>query len=131
MKLLLDTHIWLWSLLEPDRLGLRVRELLVDPDNTLWLSPISVWELQMLVEKGRVVLDQPLDEWLDQALERAPLREAPLTIAVAQACRAIETPHKDPADRFLAATARALDLTLVTADELLRRGRGFSSLPNA
>jgi PIN domain nuclease of toxin-antitoxin system len=57
VRLLQDTHIWLWSLLEPDRLARRVAEELEKPDNELWLSPVSVWEFLILVEKGRVSLD--------------------------------------------------------------------------
>ena len=44
MRLLLDTHIWLWSLIEPERLGKRTRNELRDPENELWLSPVSTWE---------------------------------------------------------------------------------------
>ena len=57
MKLLLDTHIWLWSLLEPERLGSQVRLALEKNGNELWLSPISVWEALMLVERGRLVVE--------------------------------------------------------------------------
>lgn len=52
MKLLLDTHIWLWSLLEPERLGPEVRRAFEGSGNELWLSPISIWETLMLVERG-------------------------------------------------------------------------------
>ena len=51
MNLLLDTHIWLWSLLDPDRLSDRTRNELTDPANTLALSPVSVWEALVLAEK--------------------------------------------------------------------------------
>jgi PIN domain nuclease of toxin-antitoxin system len=57
MKLLLDTDIWLWALLDPDRLSPAVREALASTDNELWLSPISVWEANLLAERGRVRVD--------------------------------------------------------------------------
>ena len=77
MKLLLDTHIWIWSLLQPE-MAPRVQKALQDPANEKWLSPISVWELVILVEKKRVSLDVSVDEWVAQAMAVAPLREAPL-----------------------------------------------------
>ena len=130
MKLLLDTHIWIWSLGEPSRLTRRVTAALDSKTSELWLSPISLWELGILVEKGRIGLPTGLDAWIDEALRVAPMREAPLTHRVMRALRAIETPHRDPADRFLAATAAALDLQLVTSDERLLAGRGYQVLPN-
>lgn len=114
MKLLLDTHIWLWSLIEPARLGKQTRAELEDPGNELWLSPISSWEALMLNAKGRLELPADLAGWVAQAT--APFREAPLTHEIALASRRLTLPHQDPADRFLAATAQVLDLTLVTAD---------------
>ena len=54
MRLLLDTHIWLWSLLEPRKLNRRVVKQLKNEDNELWLSPISIWEILILCEKKRL-----------------------------------------------------------------------------
>jgi PIN domain nuclease of toxin-antitoxin system len=130
MRLLLDTHIWLWSLGEPSRLAPRVTQALEAKDTELWLSPISLWELGILVEKGKVDLRDSLDAWIDDALRITPMREAPLTRMVVRALGSITTPHRDPADRFLAATAAALDLQLVTSDEQLLAGRGYRVLPN-
>ena len=78
MKLLLDTHVWLWSLTAPDRLGRKVRTQLERKGNEVWLSPISVWELLVLAERGRVRLDAEPRAWVAEALERAPLEEAAL-----------------------------------------------------
>jgi PIN domain nuclease of toxin-antitoxin system len=117
LKLLLDTHIWLWSLQEPARLGKRVRQELRDPVNELWLSPISTWEALTLNAKGRIRLTSNLEEWVARAT--GPLREAPLTHEIAVVARQLSLPHQDPADRFLAATAQVLKLTLVTADSRL------------
>lgn len=130
MRLLLDTHIWIWSLIEPSRLIPRVARTLEANDTELWLSPISFWELGILVEKGRIELPGSLDAWIDDALLAAPMREAPLTRTVVRALGSITTPHRDPADRFLAATAAALDLRLVTGDERLLAGRGYGLLSN-
>jgi PIN domain nuclease of toxin-antitoxin system len=130
VRLLLDTHIWLWSLLEPGKLAKRVAGALQDGRNEIWLSPISVWEFLVLVEKGRVILQVDAASWLDEALARAPLKEAALTHEIARQSRLVTLPHQDPADRFLAATAKVLGLTLVTADGRFRRSRGLSLLHN-
>jgi len=128
VRYLLDTHVWVWSLLEPDRLPRRVVQALEKPGNELWLSPISVWELVMLVERGRIVLDGDVGAWVDEALQRAPLKEAPLTLEVALETHRVRLEHRDPADRFLVATARVFDLTLVTADARLIEVKDLSVL---
>ncbi len=131
MRLLLDTHIWLWSQVEPRRLAARVRKALTAEDAEPWLSPISVWEFLLLVERERLDLGSlKPTEWLELADARAPCREAPLTREVALRSRALGLSHEDPADRFLAATAAVYDLTLVTADERLLRGKGYRTLAN-
>jgi len=116
LRLLLDTHIWLWTLSDPKRLGRRVLQQLKDEANELWLSPISTYEALTLHYKGRFEIDGNLTEWLARAT--AGTREAPLTHEIALVARQLPL-HQDPADRILAATAEVLDLTLVTADERL------------
>ncbi len=130
MRLLLDTHIWLWSLLDPGRLTRRVSGALERDDTELWLSPISVWELLTLVDKGRVRLGSPPTEWVTTALQRVPFHEAPVTHEVALETRNVRLSHGDPADRFLIATARVFDLKLVTADERLIDLKAVSTLAN-
>jgi PIN domain nuclease of toxin-antitoxin system len=116
LKLLLDTHIWLWTLLEPDRLGQLTLAELGKDTNELWLSPISTWEALTLNFKNRIRIPGDLTEWLAQATSGT--KEAPLTHQIALRARQLPL-HQDPADRMLAATAEILDLTLVTADERL------------
>ena len=128
MRFLLDTHIWLWSLHDPSRLGKRVLEELSNPENELWLSPISTWEALMLNAKGKIRLPADLSQWVAQAT--TPLREAPLTHEIALAARQLPLPHNDPADRFLAATAQTLHLTLVTTDRNLLGLGDISTLAN-
>jgi PIN domain nuclease of toxin-antitoxin system len=117
LRLLLDTHIWLWSLQDPTRLGKRVLHELKNPANELWLSPISTWEALTLNAKRRIQLPPDLSLWMVRAT--APFREAPLTHEIALAARQVRLTHNDPADRFLAGTAQVLKLTLVTADTKL------------
>jgi PIN domain nuclease of toxin-antitoxin system len=130
IRLLLDTHIWLWSRLAPAHLGRRLSRALEDKANELWLSPLSIWETLLLAENGRISLAPTAQEWVAVALLKVPMKEAPLTSEVALATQHIHLPHRDPVDHFLAASARVFDLTLVTADRRLLRGTGFTCLPN-
>ncbi|MGH9497848.1 MAG: type II toxin-antitoxin system VapC family toxin [Terriglobales bacterium] len=128
MKLLLDTHIWLWSLQDRERLGKRVVQELGNSDNEIWLSPVSTWEVLTLHAKGRIRLSGDLAEWMADAI--GPFHEAPLTHHIAFTARQLPLEMKDPADRFLAATARVLGLTLVTADSTLLGLGDISTLAN-
>jgi PIN domain nuclease of toxin-antitoxin system len=127
LKLLLDTHIWLWTVREPERVTRRVMSELKNLENELWLSPISVWEALLLRRKGRIQVSGDLDTWL--ADSTANLREAPLTNEIVVTAELLNL-HADPADRFLAATAKVLDLTLVTADERLLGLGDIATLAN-
>jgi PIN domain nuclease of toxin-antitoxin system len=130
MNLLLDTHILLWSLLEPSRLSQRISHELENGDNHLWISPITTWETLILIEKGRIEIDSDPIDWIREIFSTVPLKEAPLNHEIAIQSRRIQLPHKDPADRFIAATAVVYGLTLVTADERLLSSDQFSLLPN-
>jgi PIN domain nuclease of toxin-antitoxin system len=130
MRLLLDTHIWLWSVLEPERLSRRVATEMQDASNELWLSPISIWELIVLWQKRRIVPDEDIEAWVPEALRALPLQEAPVTYEVARETGRLRLRHRDPADRFLLATAKVFELTLVTADERLLKARDGAVLAN-
>jgi PIN domain nuclease of toxin-antitoxin system len=130
MKLLLDTHIWLWSALDRPRLSARLIAALENPKNELWLSPISLWEVLTLCQKNRITLLPNPQAWITNTLDAVPLREAPITYQVAQETARVQLPHRDPADRFLVATARVYDLTLVTADQQLLKARQSQVLSN-
>lgn len=130
-KFLLDTHIFLWSLLDPSHLSRNVAQEMENPANELWLSPITTWEIIMLTQKGRIQLDTPPVAWLSKIFNTLPFREAVLNHAVAMESRNIVLPHQDPADRFIAASATVYGLTLVTADRcLILAAKTFSVLPN-
>jgi PIN domain nuclease of toxin-antitoxin system len=130
MKLLLDTHIWIWMVMEPTRLSKRVARALDDAENQLWLSPISIWELLMLTQKGRVELNEDAVAWTRRTLEQLQLHEAPLTTEVALETSTLSLAYSDPSDRLIAASAKALGLTLVTADEKLIAATGIQVLAN-
>ena len=130
MKLLLDTHIWVWSVADESRLTDTVRRTLDDPAHERWISAISIWEVLILAERGRLILEPDARSWVRQALADAPLREAPVTIDVALASRGVRLRNQDPADRFIAASAMVFGMTLVTADGDLCDCSDIDVLPN-
>jgi PIN domain nuclease of toxin-antitoxin system len=130
MRLLLDTHIWVWSALDRGRISARLTGILENPDNELWLSPISLWEVLTLCQKQRLALHPNPQAWITHVLDTVPMREAQITYQVAQETARVQLPHRDPADRFLVATARVFDLTLVTADAQLLKSKQVAVLAN-
>ena len=121
--MLLDTHILLWWLIDERRLTKAHRGLLekAEADGALRLATISLWEIALLVARGRVMLPGPAAAFLED-LERDPrLSWCPLTAQIAADAAGLgpEFP-RDPADRIIAATARCEGLTLVTADQAIR-----------
>ena len=117
MRLLLDTHIWIWRLLEPERLSSRLSKVLSDPDVQMYLSPISVWETLVLARKSRLRLEPDARQWVTQALRSSSLVMIPLTHEIAITSESLtDFGSSDPADRFLAATAVVEELVMATAD---------------
>jgi PIN domain nuclease of toxin-antitoxin system len=116
--------------MKPDRLSGAVTKVLADPRNELWLSPISVWELTLLCKKGRFDLHPDIPTWVSKSVAASRLTEAPFTIEAMLAIPSIDFSHDDPADHFLAATAKVFDLTLVTADKNLIKTPGIKILAN-
>lgn len=118
--LLLDTHAWLWYAEGlADRLGVDARACIEQArrDGQLRVSAISVWEIGLLIAKGRIKLSAPAWEWVKQATTLPGMRLQTLDAETAlESTRLPGQLHGDPADRFLIAAARVGGLTLVTAD---------------
>lgn len=120
MKYLLDTHIWIWWNMNPQRLSKKIFDLISNPDNydELLLSAISPWEFCKLVEKGRLgIACDPL-KWINEAFNITRLRLVHLSPVVAYLSTTLPQPfHDDPADQIIVATAREENATLLTADK--------------
>jgi PIN domain nuclease of toxin-antitoxin system len=134
--LLLDTHVVVWLVFGESMLGSRARKAIKQAalDERVRVSAITPWEIGVLVSKGRIDLHQDALQWTQSALRLPGVKLADLSPEIAVASTRLPWEiHGDPADRILAATARHLGATLVTADrqllEYARQGyfRGLSA----
>ena len=118
--LLLDTHVWIWSVEEDARrVGRRTRQLLsrAESRDAIRISPATVFEVAALHTAGRLRLAHPIEQWIRQALDVAGVRIAELSPAIAIDAGSIpRSALSDPLDRLLVATARQLDATFLTSD---------------
>lgn len=128
MKLLLDTHVWIWYLSGNERLSKTLQTAIKDDLNELWLSPISIWEAMLLAEKGRIILKPTLEKWVQNSLQELATKEAPVSNEIAILSRQLSLEHQDPADRFIAATAVHLGLVLATVDKQLTKADWLKTL---
>lgn len=117
--ILIDTHIWVWWVEENPRLTPTHRAYVQAHEAVgLGVSVISCWEIAKLVHAGRLAPPIPIADWMEQALSYPGIRLLELTPRIAIASTQLPgTFHRDPADQIIVATARVLDLVLVTADQ--------------
>lgn len=122
MAPLIDTHVWIWWLTRLPRLSSRIIAALDEMQERPVLSVASLWELSLLVEIGRVELRPTAAAWLEQAIRPETVRLAQITRAVALELFAFPKEfRRDPADRIIVATARALDVPLLTYDQGIQK----------
>lgn len=119
MRALLDTHVLLWWHIKPSRLS-QGQQAVIDAANTkvqLLVSDISLWEVAMLHNLGRIRLTIPLRKWLEMAVAPPLVNRLGTSPAVATGLASLpESFHHDPADRILVATAKVTGATLLTRD---------------
>lgn len=121
-KLVLDTHVWIWIMEGSNNLSKTFKFAIdrIQKQENIFISPISVWEIGMLVEKKRVGLDMDVLDWVEQSLNFPGIHLSPITPAIAiQSTRLPGVIHGDPADRILIATAHIENAVLVTCDTKL------------
>ncbi len=121
MSILLDTHVFLWAAGLSGRLSESAKTLLDDPDQPIFFSAVSAWEIAIKWSKGRLALPAGPVEFVNKVVSAAGLSQ--LNISIRDSCAVAELPfhHKDPFDRLLIAQARAHGLRLMTADPILER----------
>ena len=123
MKLLLDTHAFIWWASDSVRLTSAVRANLSDPSNTLLLSVISVWEMQIKIQLGKLKASRPLRDLVEHHSRVNRMQVLPVTLEHVLALDSLPANHKDPFDRLLIAQATVEDVFLVSGDPV------FSSNP--
>lgn len=123
MKVLLDTHIWVWLLLEPHRLPAGVSAAIADTDNELILSAVSLWEVLNVFAKGRITPQGEPTDWVRNQLNGSSIAVVDLTPEIIYSAHRLAFAHKDPADRWIVATALAAGATLLTVDRVLVAAR--------
>ena len=118
-RLLLDTRVLIWTISDSRKISLRARRAMSNSKTTLCVSVISVWEIVLKHQAGKLLLATGLEEVLDQIQYHSTWTILPLNPAHLQSLSALPMLHKDPFDRMLIAQAKHERLTLVTADELI------------
>lgn len=118
MRLLLDTHVMLWAAAQPERLPAWVRERIASPDNEVFFSAVSIWELAIKLQIGRIALGVTLEELAEEAT-RQGFEELPVTASHAAGISRLPLHHRDPFDRLLVSQALYEPARLLTFDRAL------------
>ena len=126
--IVLDTHAWIWWVADPERLSTAARKA-IEKERVRGICAVSVWELAVLIQRGRLVLDRDVAEWVRDALALPGVELLPLTPEIALAAGGPELGlHGDPADRMIAATALGHGARLVTKDEQLQAAQSLDTV---
>jgi PIN domain nuclease of toxin-antitoxin system len=130
MKYLLDTHVWLWLLDQPSNLSRKAARAINSPQaEVLGVSDISSWEVARKESLGKLALTLSSRVWLKRAAATPGIEMIRVDPEIAwESCHLPGEFHRDPADQIIAATARILDLTLITRDDRLLQYAGIRSL---
>lgn len=121
MRLLIDTQCWLWMQAEPDRLSSETRKLLLAPDNELFLSAASSWEIAIKHALGKLPLPEPPSIYVPSRMQSSGVIGLAIEHAHALHVQSLPPHHRDPFDRLLVAQAQVETLPILTADRALAR----------
>jgi PIN domain nuclease of toxin-antitoxin system len=121
MRLLLDTHAFLWYITNDNRLSLDTANAISEGSNDVYLSVVSVWETLVKYQLGKLNLPAPADQYPQQQQEQHGIVALPLEAAAASRLLELPAHHRDPFDRMLVCQAIHHDLTIVTSDEQVAR----------
>jgi PIN domain nuclease of toxin-antitoxin system len=121
MKLLLDTHAFIWWISASEKLSTRIYDLLHEAESELFLSVASIWEIQIKLQLGKLTIKEPLDESIRKQQNENNMQVLPVLAAHAMMVGKLSMHHKDPFDQMLIAQAAVEDLTLVTHDSELNQ----------
>ncbi|BAU12682.1 hypothetical protein LEP3755_32130 [Leptolyngbya sp. NIES-3755] len=121
MRLLIDTHVFIWLNETPDRIPQQTIALLSNPDNELLLSLVSVWEMQIKIQLGKLQLQNPLQDILRTQQSVNDLQILSIELSHIWALEGLPNHHRDPFDRLLIALTIATQLSIVSADSKFDR----------
>ena len=116
MRILLDTHAWLWMLGVPERLNEEARQIVADAGNDLLLSSASSWEIAIKWQLGKLELPQPPEDYVPSRLRTSGVTPIPIEHSHALRVTELSHHHRDPFDRLLIAQALVEDVPILTAD---------------
>lgn len=121
MRVLLDTHAFLWWVLEDRRLSPVARDLIADPDTDVLVSPVSAWEIAIKAGDGRLDLPEPVRTYVPSRMAANNFFELPVTVSHAIRVADLPVIHRDPFDRLLIVQAQAEAIAIVTSDPAITR----------
>ena len=119
MRLLIDTEVFIWSLMQPESLGGRATDAILDPVNSLIMSVVTPWEIAIKTNSGKLSFPVTLDELLALIRHQFEYDILPIEIGHALAMQGLPMVHRDPFDRMLVAQAKFENLTIVTNDRMI------------
>ena len=121
MRYLLDTGVWLWSLLEPERLSRKAHEVITDLENQIFLSAATSWEIAIKSSKRKLNLPWPPQSLVSQFMHEQGLRPLEISHQHALAVASLPFHHHDPFDRLLIAQASLENMVLIHADRMFEK----------
>ena len=124
MRYLLDTHVFLWACIEPERLSSNSKDIIKNPQNMLFLSSASIWEISIKMKIGKLkILDKNLDfkTFVEKSIKALDLKEISVLNKHIFSLHLLPDIHKDPFDRILIAQAKSEDLILITNDNQIKK----------
>lgn len=119
MRLLIDTHAFLWFAVDDPQISNHARDCMADPGNEIFLSAASYWEMCLKISTGKLKLTPDWQDWLPRLVRRIDLRWLQILPAHCEASAALPRHHGDPFDRMLVAQARHEGLTIITVDGII------------
>jgi PIN domain nuclease of toxin-antitoxin system len=122
MKALLDTHTFLWAILDDARLSRRAQQIFTGP-NDLWLSVASIWEILLKIRAGKLPLPEPAGPYLIRKMAENRVEVLPITLDHVLKIESLPVHHRDPFDRILIAQSLEEKLPLVSADPQFEKYR--------
>ena len=117
MKVLIDTHVFIWWTGDIKKLSSRVHDLLIDPNTEVVLSVVSIWEMQIKSSLGKIQFKMPLPELVNDEISRNKIELLPLSLSHIYALSALAQHHRDPFDRILIAQSMEADLQIISIDQ--------------